>query len=200
MRPAILAPGLPPPWSGFLSDPRPGDHLLQLYRDDGRLVDVVSLFAGAGLLEGDAVVLVATPPHVDAVTRRLVAAGFDVDAVRRWGQLWVFDAATLLSRFLRNGVLDADAFDAIVGRTLDEARAAARGRRVRVFGEMVDLLWKQNLEATRQLEELWNTTVEAHSVSLLCSYRFEPEARSPESFPLSLHEAHSHHIPLEAST
>jgi DcmR-like sensory protein len=199
LRPAILGPGLQPPWSGFLSDPRPGDHLLQLYRDDGRLVDVVSLFAGAGLLEGDAVVLVATPPHVHAVTRRLVAAGFDVDAVRRWGQLSVFDAATLLSRLLRNGRLDGEAFDAIVGATLEKSRAAAGRRRVRVFGEMVNLLWKQNLEATVQLEELWKATVEAHPISLLCSYCLGPDAVSPAGFPHSLHQAHSRHIPLEAT-
>jgi hypothetical protein len=183
----------------YLADPHPGDHLLQLYREDDRLVDAVALFAGTGLIAGDAVVLVATPPHVEAVTGRLVGAGFDVDAVRRWGQLSVFDAATLLSRLLRNGRLDAEAFDAIVGGTLEKSRAAAGRRRVRVFGEMVNLIWKQNLEATEQLEELWKSAVEAHPVSLLCSYCLGADAVSPAPFPHSLHQAHSRHIPLEAT-
>jgi hypothetical protein len=199
LRPPVEPSRLPHPWSGYLADPRPGDHLLQLYREDDRLVDAVALFAGAGLVAGDAVVLVATPPHVEAVTRRLVGVGLDVDASRRWGQLAVFDAATLLSRLLRNGRLDPDAFDAIVGETLEKSRNAAGRRRVRVFGEMVNLIWKRNLEATVQLEELWKSAVEAHPIALLCGYCLGPDAVSPASFPQSLHDAHSRHIPLEAN-
>lgn len=198
MRPASHTSGLQPPGSRFLSDPVPGDHLLQVYRDECQLVDAVALFSAAGLRGGDAVVLVPTPPHVEAVTRRLVGAGFDVDAARRWGQLTVIDAATLLSRFMRNGLPNKDAFDAIVGETLDKARAAARRRGVRVFGEMVDLLWRQDLEATEHLEQLWNATIAARSISLLCSYRLEPEAHAAASFPHSLRQAHSLHMPLEA--
>jgi MEDS: MEthanogen/methylotroph, DcmR Sensory domain len=200
VRPPHDAAGIRPPWSRFLSHPLPGDHVVQLYREERGLVDAVALFAGAGLLEGDAFILVGTPPHVKAVSGRLAGAGFDVDAARLWAQLWVVDAATLLSRLMSNGLPDKGAFDAIVGEALH--RAGAGRRRVRVFGEMVDLLWKENLPAAIRLEELWNAAIVSHPISLLCSYCVdglaESDARSSPIFPLPLHRAHSQQIPLEA--
>ena len=51
------------------------------------------------------------------------------------------------------------------------ARAHAKKRRVRAFGEMVALLWAQGLSgATVQLEHLWNKICEAQQFSLFCAY------------------------------
>jgi hypothetical protein len=63
---------------------------------------------------------------------------------------------------------------------------------------MVNLLWRANPAATRQLEELWNEAIERHEVSLLCGYRMEAGETSAH-FPRDLRTLHSHFIPVEAA-
>ena len=49
--------------------------------------------------------------------------------------------------------------------------AAAQGRRVRCFGEMVGLLWDQgNIEGALELESMWNDLAEHHDFALFCGY------------------------------
>ena len=44
-------------------------------------------------------------------------------------------------------------------------------RTIRVYGEMVDLLWKDGLEAAAiRLETLWNQLADTHDFNLLCGY------------------------------
>lgn len=50
-------------------------------------------------------------------------------------------------------------------------RLAARGRPLRVFGEIVDLLADQgDFTSAQQLEDLWNALGESESFELLCGY------------------------------
>jgi hypothetical protein len=54
-----------------------------------------------------------------------------------------------------DGWPDEERFSRLVNRLL--ARATAKNRPVRAFGEMVALLWGSgNVEATLPLEHLWN--------------------------------------------
>jgi PAS domain S-box-containing protein len=54
---------------------------------------------------------------------------------------------------------------------LETCRAARAGARVRVFGEMVDLLWRAgNHVAAVRLEELWNELARLQCFMLLCAY------------------------------
>lgn len=185
------------PWNDFLTRAADGDHIVHLYRDERSLVEAVALFAGTGLGQGDAVLLVATPPHVEAILQRLEGAGHDIDRRRRERDLTTLDAATLLSRFTVNGLPDAGAFESLVGDLLGPERAGGRGR-VRAYGEMVNLLWRDNLPAAARLEQLWNGVISSRPVSLLCSYCLEGHTDSNDSFPPELAEAHSRLIPVEA--
>ena len=69
---------------------------------------------------------------------------------------------------------------------------------VRVYGEMVNLLWRQNLPAAQRLEVLWNEVIQAHSISLFCAYHVDGEQGESLRFPSDLRAAHSHLIPVEA--
>src|ERR1044072_6816024 len=62
---------------------------------------------------------------------------------------------------------------------------------------MVNLLWRVNHPATRQLEELWNEAIELHSVAVLCGYRVDV-GEADSHFPGELRALHSHLIPVEA--
>jgi len=187
-----------PPWKDLLVQPLARDHVVQLYRDERYLVEAVALFTGIALGKGESVVLVATPAHLQGIERRLEANGFSVDDVKHWGQLTVRDAAETLSGFMVNDMPDPVLFKTIVGSVIQRAAAGSRNGKVRVYGEMVNLLWRSNSAATVRLETLWNEVIHAHSISLFCAYHVDGHDGERRHFPSDLRDAHSHLIPVEA--
>lgn len=185
------------PWNDRLAEPLARDHMVQLYRDERFLVEAVALFAGRGLGKGEAVVLVATAAHLAAVEDRLRRDGFDLEDLKAWGQLAVLDASDLLSCFMRDSWPDRALFTAAVTEVIGAARRR-KYRKVRVYGEMVNLLWRDNLPAARRLEELWNEVIQAHAVSLFCAYHLDRGHEEEGPFPSDLRALHSHLIPIEA--
>ncbi len=185
------------PWNDRLAEPLSKEHLVQVYKDDRVLIEAVALYAGRGLGKGEAVIVVATEPHRKAVAARLQVAGFEVEDLQAWGQLRLLDAERLLARFLADGRIQPAQFRATLGELFASVRGDGRFRKIRVYGETVDLLWRWNHPATRDLEELWNEVIQLHSVSLLCGYRIE--AAEEPGFPGDLRALHSHLIPLEAA-
>jgi hypothetical protein len=70
--------------------------------------------------------------------------------------------------------------------------ATGKNRPVRIFGEMVSLLYvTSNVAAAQRLEDFWNELVEAYSVSLFCAYSLKANA---DSLPQALIDSHSHNI------
>jgi len=187
------------PWNDRLAEPLSKEHLVQVYRDDRVLVESVALYAGRGLGKGEAVILVATRAHLDAIVDRLRAAGFEAGDLQAWGQLTMIEAPSLMSRFISDGRIDAGRFRTILADLVRAARGGGRYPRVRVYGEMVNLLWRHDHALTCQLEQLWNEEIEKHSVSLLCGYGVREEAGDDRPFPHDLRELHSHLIPVEAA-
>jgi len=188
------------PWKDLLVEPLAKDHVVQLYRDERFLVEAVALFAALGIGKGEAVVLVATAPHLAAVEERLEAKGVGVEDVKAWGQLTVLEASELLSRLMVNGRPDATLFKSVVEPVIRKARGASRPGGVRVYGEMVNLLWRKNVAAAACLEALWNEVIHAHAISLFCAYALAGDGDAHGQFPHDLRAAHSHVIPVEACT
>jgi len=187
-----------PPWKDLLVEPLARDHVVQLYRDERFLVGAVALFTGIALGKGESVVLVATPAHLRGIEQTLEANGFCVEDVKHWGQLTVRDAFETLSGFMVHEMPDPLLFKTIVGSLIQKAAVSSRMGRVRVYGEMVNLLWRRNLAATRRLEVLWNEVIQAHSISLFCAYHVDGDEAAPRHCPSDLRAAHSHLIPVEA--
>jgi hypothetical protein len=192
---APITPGAD--WRELLADPGERDHTVQLYSDLGFLTHAVGHYAGTGLARGDAVVVVATPDHRQAIVQRLAADGFEVDRLIESEQLTVLDAAETLSRCMVNGAPHAGRFMPLLGDTI--TRAAGRYPRVRAYGEMVNLLWeKGELPAALRLEELWNDLGATHTFSLHCAYAMDAFDRGTHCGALhGVHHAHSHLIPVE---
>lgn len=174
-------------------------HAVQFYGNDDSLFSTVSGFLGQGLLDGNPGILVATPLHAQAILDRLKARLIDVERAQRSRHLVVLDAHKTLSRFMVGELPDADAFEETVGR---EIAALLKGHPertlIRAYGEMVDLLWKQGLiEATIQLEMLWNKLANRYSIALLCGYAVGNFDKSPRAFE-EVCRQHSHVVPADA--
>jgi anti-sigma regulatory factor (Ser/Thr protein kinase) len=79
------------------------------------------------------------------------------------------DAATAATGFIVDGSIDRAAFEAVVGAPV--RRAAAQHRGVRVYGEMVALLWAAgDVGAAMDLERLWNELAASVPFALFCAY------------------------------
>lgn len=176
--------------AAILSNPEPRGHIVYPYTDESQVADVVCLFAGAGLRKGEAVLLVMTEAHCEPVLSRLRSEGFDVNGLTKSGQLACEDAGKLLSSFLFDGIIDEYVFKSKISSMIARAKSVSGNRSVRVFGEMVSLIWQSRPQATERLEELWNEVIEDHSVPLLCAYALA--GTKPERFPEELMACHSH--------
>ena len=186
-----------PKSANILSNPDPCGHIVFPYTDDTQLADAVLLFASAGLQKGDGVVLVMTSGHREPIRRRLREQGYNLEELEATGQVACEDARDLLSTFLFDGIIDDLKFKTKLGRMISRAKfAGGHHRSVRVFGEMVDLLWEADPQATLRLEELWNDVIKVHSVPLLCAYSLAGTKLG--RFPESLFACHSHRIPSAA--
>jgi len=150
-------------------------HVVQFYARERELATGVGQYLADGLAEGGAVVVVATPAHRLAFENYLAGAGADVTAVRVDGRYQAIDAAALLRRFAAAGQVDMTSFEAEVGHVIRAAGAA--GRPVRVYGEMVALLWDAGqLNATLELEAFWNDLARDIPFALYCGYPESPAA------------------------
>lgn len=144
-------------------------HAVLFYRDDDELADRVGRYLAAGLSSGSAAIVLATTPHRTAITGRLAALGTDVARCQQHEDLVLLDAGEVLDRFLIGGRVDPADFEQQVGGLV--RHAAAADRPVRIFGEMVALLWAAGqVSAAVELEILWNELRAFVPFSLLCGY------------------------------
>jgi hypothetical protein len=182
-----------PKSAAILTDPHPAGHIVYPYTDETQVADAVSLFTSAGLRKGESVLLVISNSHRDPI-RHLEAQGFDLTALEAAGQLTWQDSHDLLSTFMFDGIIDEHVFKTKIGGLIEKVKAGreTENRPVRVFGEMVNAIWKTCPQATERLERLWNDVIEAHSVPLLCAYSLV--GAKPNALPHSLMECHSHAV------
>jgi anti-sigma regulatory factor (Ser/Thr protein kinase) len=156
-----------PPASPGATAVRP-DHRVELYSRDSDLVASVAAFLRPALADGVALV-VATQEHRHMLREALGAYDSDVDGALCESRLVLLDADDTLSRFLVDGRPDATAFRESVGGLL--AADPSRTGPVRVYGEMVTVLWEQGaVAAAMELEDLWNQVGTVEEFALLCGY------------------------------
>jgi anti-sigma regulatory factor (Ser/Thr protein kinase) len=153
------------------------DHVVQFYERDAELVASVGRYLAGAIDAGGVALAIATETHRRAFECQLMAAGVDVADARHRGQLVLLDAATMMSTFVTPGRVDGDAFRSVIGRLIGEA--AKKGRPVRVYGEMVALLWDRgDVLGAILLESMWNdlSATSFFPFSLYCAYHAESVA------------------------
>ena len=125
------------------------------------------------LSAGESVVAVMTNSHRSGTGKQLTARGIDLSEAIKNGRLTIFDADRALSEFMDANGPDPDRFLLLFGSAIRAAEAASmvKNTRVVVFGEMVAVLWADEMyEAAIRLEELWNELALTFSFYLCCAY------------------------------
>jgi anti-sigma regulatory factor (Ser/Thr protein kinase) len=149
-----------------------GDHVVLFYERDEDLVRSVRDYLLGAVEAGQAAVVIATEDHRRAFERQLQAAGVDLVELVGRGNVQMLDAAGTLSGFYTDGQVDHEAFIAVLGAALRQATGG--GRRVRLYGEMVALLWEAgDVPAAIELEGLWNNLLRDVPSTLFCAYPSE---------------------------
>ncbi len=150
--------------------PHRSEHTVQFYETDEFLVRSLGRFIREGLETGESCIVVATGAHHQRVETYLLAQGVDLHPASKQGAYLALDAEETLSAFMVAGSPDPARFTSIIGDIIE--RAAARGHPVRVFGEMVALLWMDgNQAAAIELERLWNDLRDnPYPFALFCAY------------------------------
>lgn len=171
------------------------EHLIQAYTDEAFLARVVTDYVANALARGDGAVVIATPEHSRAFTAQLESRGVAAAALAG-GQLLVLDAERTLARFMVEGRPDRAAFLGIVAAALDRVRAAGYPV-ISLYGEMVDLLWREQLPAALALEGLWNEVLRDERLSLLCAYRIDELDRHAHGVLRQVTHCHSRLMPAE---
>ena len=101
--------------------------------------------------------MIATPEHSACFGERLAESGWSAARIEQHGLLFCADADTTLAAIMDGDRPSAGQFEAVVGGLMDQVGARFPNRRIRAFGEMVDLLCERgNPSAAAALEELWN--------------------------------------------
>lgn len=149
--------------------PLSGNHVVDFYESDDALVASVRSFVRSAIRTGGAALIVATPAHAVALEASLTAEGFDLDNLQQRGLFYLADAEATLERFMVGDEPDPLLFTEAIGRLISEA--SLKGSPIKVFGEMVAILWARgNTAAALRLEELWNLLAKSYSFDLLCAY------------------------------
>ncbi len=144
------------------------DHAVLFHTSEKELADRVSehLYDGG---EPGTCIVIATPQHRRLITERLGQAGIDVPAEWAKGAFVALDAEETMASFMVEGWPDPAAFWQTLSPVIK--RALTRSGPVRLYGEMVALLWDDGRRsAAVDLEALWNELGRQYSFSLLCAY------------------------------
>jgi CheY-like chemotaxis protein len=145
-------------------------HAVCFYEDRPSLARTVARFIGDGLAANQGAVVVSTPAHGGSIREQLTAMGVSSQPRVGHGELLMFDADEVLSALMVGNRPDAQRFNDMINPLMDKA-AGSRTRPVRIYGDMVDVLWRSGREdAALALEMLGHQLVAARKCSILCAY------------------------------
>jgi len=181
-------------WTDFIQDAPLCGHAVRIYTDTAEFAATAGSFIGLGLAVGEPAVAAVTTAHGDLLVTRLGMEGLDADALIRDGLLTIADAEELLPALMEDGFPSPERFEESVGVLIDDIAARFPGKRIRAFGEMVDVLVKRGeTDAAIALEELWNALARTRDFSLLCAYELDLFDHGVQAGPLpAICRTHSH--------
>ena len=157
------------PLQQFWAEDARDEHLVQVYDNHTIFLNTLEGYAGSGLMAKESVVVVASAKNLSRLSERLTSQGFDLEKLAKKGRYLALDARQTLEQICINGSPDKKKFNRTIGTIY--RKAAAGGTWVRAFGEMVVLLCedKKYLQAL-ELEEMWNSFMQRHPLTLFCAY------------------------------
>ena len=173
-------------------------HLVQVYQaDDAALVSNLVGYLSDGLRRGEHAIAILTDAHREAVVTDLLRAGCDVARQICDGRLTLIRVDDMLACLIVEEQPDAKRFEEHVGSLVRSALGAANGAGLRVYGEIVGVLWEtKHFPAAIRLEQLWHGLQQELGFSLYCGYPIDVFGKHFDSGIIdALLCAHTHLLP-----
>jgi anti-sigma regulatory factor (Ser/Thr protein kinase) len=172
----------------------PHVHAVSFYVHDQDVVQELARFVTEGVRQEGRVLVLATYEHRKALVETLRPMGLDPNEPPVAGRLLLLDARATLRSFTTVSGLDRDRFLSVVGQRVRDA--GADGAPVRVFGEMVGLLWEAgDVQGAIALEAMWNGLIAKLDFDLMCAY---PSSLAETSSLLEVCAVCDHHSSVHA--
>lgn len=150
--------------------------------DREALIFSASLYLAEGLSRSGGALVIATPENRTSFERQLESLGIDCASASHDQRLVFQDAAECLAQFMQDGAPDWKQFEAVAGGLIRELRTRCSDTGLRIYGDMVGLLWAsgQRVAAVR-LEKFWNRLRINLPFKLFCSCPADVLHDEPES-------------------
>lgn len=146
-----------------------GNHTVQICLTENSQVDSVTHFVKEGLSNEGTVFIIAKPALRKILKSKMDALSFDGQPFQEPEQIRFFDAEFLLSCLKSKEGLEERTFQQIVAAPI--IKAQSEYKKVRAFGEMVDILGEQSEhDIAIQLEGFWKNLTNTQNLSFLCTY------------------------------
>jgi len=148
-------------------------HEVQFHPDDASFVAGFTRFIETALLEGKAVIVIATPSHQKGLLQKLREDGVNIAAAIQQGRYLPSDVAETLATFMVNGRLDPVLFQKVTGDLIASAAKVVKGDTslIAACGECSPALLDQGrVDAAIQLEHLWDEISRTCGIDILCGY------------------------------
>jgi hypothetical protein len=144
---------------------------MSYFDDPGQLGAGIATFVAEGLSVGEPAVVLTRPAHHALITAELYARGVDVEAAIAAGDLLLLDAEETLATLMNGSDMpDAAIYHRNVGAVVSSLLRGRPGP-VRIFGDMVDLLWQRGqYDAAIRVELLSNELAVLQPISVICGY------------------------------
>jgi len=174
----------------FWEDIAPSDHVVQIYEKDGDLLDLLENYVSGGIKANASIIIIATKAHLEVLDARLQTDGLNISELQAAYQYIRLEVSSCLSQFMEHNIPNETLFTEFVSGITAKARQG--GREIRVFGEMVAVLWASgNTEATILLEKFWNKFCKIQSLCLFCAYPKSSLIQSPSSSVMDICCSHT---------
>jgi hypothetical protein len=158
---------------------REATHAVCFYDAEVELARVVADHLAPALAGGGTAVVAATAERTNSFAERLAESGSDPTAAMAGGHLLVVDAEEVATELVSGGGVDRARFDDTVGSLM--ARAGGSSGPVKVYGEIVAVLWERGEQgAALSVESLWNELLGRQRFDLLCAYPSSIEVDPPQ--------------------
>lgn len=166
----------------------PCNHSVQFFESPASQLSSLQAFVTEGLQNDESVIVIAIEDTLAALESRLRAQGLDPVAARWTGRYVPVDAEFLLTKLMYDGMPSESAFHIELSALM---RLTGSRRKVRGYGEMVDILYRRgNHDALVRLEQLWTSYCEANDMRLHCGYSAEIFAARDQGFVQRICELH----------
>lgn len=146
-----------------------GNHTVKICFTQSYQVDSVARFIKDGLRNGEAIFVIAKPALRKILKLKMDTLSFDGQPLQDPDQISFSDAEFLLSCIRPDKDIKERTFQQIVVAPIINAQSEYN--KVRVFDEMVDILWKQGQhDMAIQLKGYWKNLTNTRELSFLCTY------------------------------